>query len=39
MNKDLEQVIVKSVAAFANGQGGTLLIGVKDDGEVLGLAA
>ncbi|MBU0657160.1 MAG: DUF262 domain-containing protein [Gammaproteobacteria bacterium] len=38
VNKDLEQVIVKSVAAFGNGQGGTLLIGVKDDGEVLGLA-
>ena len=38
VNKDLEQVIVKTVAAFGNGQGGTLLIGVKDDGEVLGLA-
>ena len=30
-------MIVKSVAAFANGQGGTLLIGVADDGEILGL--
>ena len=30
-------MIVKSVAAFANAQGGTLLIGVKDDGEILGL--
>ena len=38
INKELEQVIVKSVAAFGNGQGGTLLIGVKDDGEILGLA-
>ena len=28
---------MKSVAAFGNGQGGTLLIGVADDGEVLGL--
>ena len=37
INKELELVIVKSIAAFANGQGGTLLIGVKDDGEVLGL--
>jgi hypothetical protein len=37
VNKKLEDVIVKSVAAFANGNGGTLLIGVKDDGEVLGL--
>jgi hypothetical protein len=37
VNKRLEDVIMKSVAAFANGNGGTLLIGVKDDGEVLGL--
>ncbi len=37
INKELEDVIVKSVAAFTNGQGGTLLIGVKDDGEILGL--
>lgn len=36
-NKKLEDVIIKSVAAFANAQGGTLLIGVRDDGEVLGL--
>ena len=36
-NKKLEAVIVKSVAAFANGQGGTLLIGVNDEGEILGL--
>ena len=37
INKKLEEVIVKSVAAFANGQGGTLLIGVDDNGEILGL--
>lgn len=37
VNKKLEEVIVKSVAAFANAQGGTLLIGVDDDGQVLGL--
>jgi hypothetical protein len=36
-NKKLEEVIVKTVAAFANSQGGTLLIGVSDGGEVLGL--
>lgn len=36
-NKKLEDVIVKSVAAFANAQGGTLLVGVDDDGQVLGL--
>jgi hypothetical protein len=37
VNKKLEEVIVKTVAAFANSQGGTLLIGVEDDGTVLGL--
>jgi hypothetical protein len=37
VNKKLEEVILKTVAAFANSQGGTLLIGVSDDGEVLGL--
>lgn len=36
-NKKLEEVIVKTVAAFANSQGGTLLIGVSDRGEILGL--
>ena len=39
VNKKLEDVILKTVAAFANSQGGTLLIGVADDGEVLGLEA
>ena len=38
-NKKLEEVIVETVAAFANSQGGTLLIGVSDSGEVLGLEA
>ena len=37
LNKKLEEVILKTVAAFANSQGGTLLVGVADDGEVLGL--
>jgi hypothetical protein len=37
VNKKLEEVIMKTVAAFANSQGGTLLIGVDDDGKVLGL--
>lgn len=37
INKKLEEVIMKTVAAFANSDGGTLLIGVADDGEVLGL--
>jgi hypothetical protein len=30
---------LKTIAAFLNAKGGTLLIGVADDGEVLGLAA
>ena len=37
VNKKLEEVILKTVAAFANSQGGSLLIGVDDEGEVLGL--
>lgn len=37
VNHKLEEVVLKTVAAFANSQGGTLLIGVGDDGEVLGL--
>ena len=37
-NKEMEQIIVKTVAAFLNSGGGTLLIGVADDGTPLGLA-
>ena len=37
VNKRLEQVILKSIAAFSNGEGGTLLVGVSDDGDVIGL--
>ncbi|MGQ4647356.1 Eco57I restriction-modification methylase domain-containing protein [Lyngbya aestuarii] len=37
-NKVIEQVILKTVAAFLNShQGGTLLIGINDEGEILGL--
>ncbi len=36
-NKKLEEVVIKTIAAFANTQGGTLLIGVNDNGEILGL--
>lgn len=36
-NKALEKNIVKTVAAFLNSEGGTLLIGVADDGQILGL--
>jgi len=38
-NRGLETVILKSIAGFLNGVGGTLLIGVADDGNVLGLEA
>jgi len=37
VNRKLEEVILKTVAAFANSQAGTLLIGVDDNGVVLGL--
>lgn len=37
LNKKLEDLVVKSAAAFANSDGGTLLIGVSDTGSVLGL--
>ena len=33
----IEHSILKTIAAFANCDGGTLLVGVDDDGEVLGL--
>ncbi len=37
INKVLEQVILKTNAAFLNTDGGTLLIGVDDGGKVVGL--
>lgn len=37
INKELEQVIVKSIASFSNGKGGNVLIGVENNGNVLGL--
>ena len=39
INKKLEDVVVKTVAAFANMDGGVLLIGVTDDGTAVGLDA
>jgi hypothetical protein len=36
-NKNLEKVIVKTIAGFMNSEGGQLVIGVEDDGNVLGL--
>lgn len=37
IDKKLETVILKSISAFNNGDGGTLIIGVDDEGEILGL--
>ena len=37
-DKTMEQVIVRTVAGMLNHRGGTLLIGVTDDGEPVGLA-
>ena len=37
VNKDLEKIIVKTVAGFMNSESGTLLIGVMDDGGVFGI--
>jgi predicted HTH transcriptional regulator len=37
VNTKLEEVILKSIAAFANAKGGTLFIGVNDAGEIIGL--
>jgi len=33
----IDEVVLKSISAFSNGEGGTLLIGVNDEGEILGL--
>jgi predicted HTH transcriptional regulator len=37
VNKVLEQVIAKTIAAFLNSRGGTLLIGVDDTGSIRGV--
>lgn len=37
VNKMLEEVILKTIAAFSNGQGGILIFGVTDDAEIVGL--
>lgn len=36
-NRDLELVIAKTIVGFMNAKGGRLIIGVDDDGEILGL--
>jgi hypothetical protein len=37
VNRALEAVVVKTLAGFMNADGGTLLVGVADDGEIVGL--
>lgn len=39
VNKHLQKIVVKTVAGLLNFEGGTLLIGVADDGSVLGIDA
>lgn len=39
VNKDLEKVAAKTIAGFMNREGGTLVVGVTDDGEIVGLEA
>ena len=36
-NRSLESAVIKTLAGYLNGQGGTLLIGVADDGQIVGL--
>lgn len=36
-HEDIEMAVVKTLAAFLNTDGGTLIIGVNDEGDVLGL--
>lgn len=37
MNKNLRHSVLKTIAAFLNSDGGTLVIGVEDDGNICGL--
>lgn len=37
VNKALEEVVLKTIAAFSNYQGGTLMLGVDDNQEIIGL--
>jgi hypothetical protein len=39
INKDLEKVLAKTIAGFMNKDGGTLVVGVTDDGQIFGLEA
>jgi uncharacterized protein with ParB-like and HNH nuclease domain len=37
LDKKMEEIILKTIASFANAGGGKLLIGVTDEGDILGL--
>ena len=37
LDKKMEEIILKTIASFNNGEGGKLLIGVTDEGDILGL--
>lgn len=39
VSKELEKVVMKTIVGFLNARGGTLLIGVRDDGQVVGLSS
>ncbi len=36
-DKNIEHAVLKTIGAFLNSEGGTLLVGVNDDGEAIGL--
>jgi uncharacterized protein with ParB-like and HNH nuclease domain len=37
LDKKMEEIILKTISSFNNGEGGKLLIGVTDEGDILGL--
>ena len=37
VSKEVERMVMKTIVAFLNTEGGTLLIGVSDDGKIVGL--
>lgn len=37
MSKEMERAVIKTIVAFLNAKGGVLLIGVNDQGEIVGL--
>jgi membrane protein YdbS with pleckstrin-like domain len=39
VNKDLEKTIMKTIAGFMNSSGGILVIGINDEGSILGIEA